>query len=274
MKKTVFVGQVNDQKFDNVNDYNACVQAMMDMGQDFQATSSTQVVEVPEDDCDCTCSGKDECSKCNHAKKPLRAVTSFLPAYEDKENGAYIDKLINAETEEEFNSAMDNVDIELNKTYNKIIEAIPHNTPEQIEVFTNAAGEMVDILTRDYTKTMNALEPIAKRIDELEKELDSLYETANKLDMSKEVIETYAEFYGAVAGAIGAETIARAAADIKSEDEDCNDTEVLPWENQDEVASVDPFDGLSEEEAAEVNAAVKKLSSGFRALLDEIFGAK
>ena len=268
MKKTVFVGQVNDQKFDNVNDYNACVQALMDMGQDFQATSSTQVVEIPEEEETCTC------DKCTCGKKPLRAVTSFLPAYEDKENGAYIDKLINAETEEEFNSVMDNVDIELNKTYNKIIEAIPHNTREQIEVFTDAAGEMVDILTRDYTKTVNALEPITKRIDELEKELDSLYETANKLDMSKEVIETYAEFYGAVARAIGAETIARAATDIKNEEEDYNDTEELPWENQDEVASADPFDGLSEEEAAEVNAAVKKLSSGFRALLDEIFGAK
>lgn len=74
MKKTVFVGRVNDQEFDNVQDYNACVQAMMDMGKAFQATSSTQVVEVPEDDCECTCSGKDECSKCNQAEKPLKPV--------------------------------------------------------------------------------------------------------------------------------------------------------------------------------------------------------
>ena len=56
MKKTVFVGRVNDQEFDNVQDYNACVQAMMDMGKDFQATSSTQVVEVgDEDDCSTFC---------------------------------------------------------------------------------------------------------------------------------------------------------------------------------------------------------------------------
>ena len=38
MKKTVFVGKVNDQDFDNVQDYNACVQAMLDMGKEFQDT--------------------------------------------------------------------------------------------------------------------------------------------------------------------------------------------------------------------------------------------
>lgn len=49
MKKTKFKGTVNGHEFDNVNDYNACVQAMIDMGVDYVATCSTEVVDEPED---------------------------------------------------------------------------------------------------------------------------------------------------------------------------------------------------------------------------------
>lgn len=48
MKKTKFKGVVNGHEFDNVNDYNACVQAMMDMGVDYVATCSTEVIDEPE----------------------------------------------------------------------------------------------------------------------------------------------------------------------------------------------------------------------------------
>lgn len=49
MKKTKFKGVVNGHEFDNVNDYNACVQAMIDMDVDYVATCSTEVVDEPED---------------------------------------------------------------------------------------------------------------------------------------------------------------------------------------------------------------------------------
>ena len=58
MKKTVFEGKVNGQVFDNVNDYNACLQAMLDMGKDVEASSSTKIVEC---DCECGCDSKCEC---------------------------------------------------------------------------------------------------------------------------------------------------------------------------------------------------------------------
>ena len=93
MKKTVFVGKVNDQEFDNVQDYNACVQAMLDMGKDFQATSSTQVVETPDE-------GQCHCNQCTCGKedpqKSLKPVTSMLPAYEDKDGGKYIQAIKDA----------------------------------------------------------------------------------------------------------------------------------------------------------------------------------
>ena len=246
MKKTVFVGKVNDQEFDNVKDYNACVQAMMDMGKDFQATSSTQVVEVGDEtetcDCECTCSGKDECCKCNRNEKPLKPVTAMLPAYESRENGAYIDALISLE-DKKYDEAMDNLDTNLNTVYDRVVECIPHNTPEQLGVYKNAVDEMVNILERDLEKTQKALEPVQLRINALEEELNDLYEKSDKLTKSTDVINTYGEFYDAVAELI-------------------NPT--------DEIEEVSTYD-VTEEQVQEV---AQRLTSGFASLLKEIFSNK
>lgn len=199
MKKTVFVGKVNDQEFDNVQDYNACVQAMLDMGKDFQATSSTQVVEVPDED---TCEGKCNCEQCTCGKedpqKPLKPVTSMLPAYEDRDGGKYIDPFLSIEMEEAYNDAMDKLETFLNGVYDKVSEAIPHNSAEQLKVYNEAVQEMRNTLDKDYEKTDTCLKPIKERIETLENELDDLYDKANKLETAEDVITTYSEFYNAV----------------------------------------------------------------------------
>lgn len=205
MKKTVFVGKVNDQEFDNVQAYNACVQAMLDMGKDFQATSSTQVVEVPDED---TCEGKCDCEQCTCAKedtqkpqkpqKPLKPVTSMLPAYEDRDGGKYIDPFLSIEMEEAYNDAMDKLETFLNGVYDKVSEAIPHNSAKQLRVYNDAVQEMRNILNKDYEKTDTCLKPIKERIEALENELDELYDKVNKLETAEDVIMTYSEFYNAV----------------------------------------------------------------------------
>lgn len=199
MKKTVFVGKVNDQKFDNVQDYNACVQAMLDMGKDFQATSSTQVVEVPDED---TCEKECTCEQCTCGKedsqKTLKPVTSMLPAYVDRDGGKYIDPFLSIETEEAYNDAMDKLDTSLSEVYDKVSEAIPHNSAEQLRVYNETVQEMRNILNKDYEKTDTCLKPIKERIETLENELDELYDKANKLETAEDVITTYSEFYNAV----------------------------------------------------------------------------
>lgn len=196
MKKTVFVGKVNDQEFDNVQDYNACVQAMLDMGKDFQATSSTQVVETPDED---TCDGQCPCNQCTCGKedpqKSLKPVTSMLPAYEDKDGGKYIDPFLSIESEEAYYDAMDKLDTSLNEVYNKVSEAIPHNSAEQLKVYNEAVQEMRNILNKDYEKTDACLKPIKERIEVLEKELNDLYGKANKLETAEDVIKSYSDFY-------------------------------------------------------------------------------
>jgi hypothetical protein len=250
MKKTVFVGRVNDQEFDNVQDYNACVQAMMDMGKDFQATSSTQVVEVgDEDDCECTCSGKDECCKCNHAEKPLKPVTAMLPAFESREGGKYIDTFIGLE-EDKYDEAMDNLDVNLNEVYNRVSECIPHNTPEQLEVYANAVRTMIDTLERDMEKTTSALGPVNKRIEELEAELNGLCDTSTRLSRAEDVIGTYGEFYEAVEG-----LLVQRMHDVETAEEPSSEPESC--------------EEVTDEQIAEVT---QKLTSSFTNLLREIFG--
>ena len=239
MKKTVFVGRVNDQEFDNVKDYNACVQAMMDMGQDFQATSSTQVVDVPEDDCECTCSGKDECCKCNHTEKPLKAVTAFLPAYEVRNNGVYIDEIVGVETDDEFNDLMDKLDSKLQSVYDAVVEAIPHNNENQIATYKRSVDEMIEVLANDLNRNEKAHEPILTRINELEEELENLYAASNKLDRACDVITTYQGFYNAVAAELN--------------DDDCD---------------------VEENNENEYQEAAARLTNGFQSLLEEIFGRR
>lgn len=248
MKKTVFVGRVNDQEFDNVQGYNACVQVMIDMGKDFQATSSTQVVEVPEDDCECTCSGKDECSKCNRTEKPLKPVTAMLPAFETREGGKYIDAFIGLE-EDKYDEAMDNLDVNLKEVYNRVAECIPHNTPEQLEVYVNAVRTMIDTLERDMEKTDKALEPINNRIDELEAELNDLYDKSTRLTRAEDVIGTYGEFYDAVDG-----LLVQRMHDVETTEKPSSESKSYEEVTDDQIAEV-----------------TQKLTTSFTNLLREIF---
>lgn len=249
MKKTVFVGRVNDQEFDNVQDYNACVQAMIDMGKDFQATSSTQVVEVSEDDCECTCSGKDECCKCNRTEKPLKPVTAMLPAFEARENGKYIDAITDFDTDEEYNNAMDNLDNKLNEVYDRVVESIPKNTPEQLTVYGEAVRSMINTLDSDFAMTVKASEPVNDRIAVLEAELEDLYVKSTKLERAAEVISTYKEFYNAIEG-------------------------LLIQRNFDRNAGTETPNATEESYEVtddQVREAAQRLTTGFVSLLREIF---
>lgn len=251
MKKTVFVGRVNDQEFDNVQDYNACVQAMMDMGKDFQATSSTQVVDVLNDEC--TCGPGDECNKCvcgkdTSAKKQLKPVTELLPAFESREGGRYIDAFIGLE-ENKYDEAMDNLDVNLNEVYDRVAECIPHNTPEQLKVYADAVRTMIDTLERDMEKTGKALEPINNRIEELEAELNDLYDKSTRLSRAEDVIGTYGEFYDAVDG-----LLVQRMHDVETTEEPSSESESC--------------EEVTDEQLAEVT---QKLTTSFANLIREIF---
>jgi predicted nucleic acid-binding protein len=238
MKKTVFVGMVNDQQFTNVEDYNACVKAMIDKGEPFQATTSTQVIEEP-DECNETCEAK-----------PLKALPQYTPAYEDRNDGVYIDKVLD-ENDEVFETNINNLEKNLREIYNFVSEAIPHsdNTPDHLRVYGEAVNEMINILNRDLEKTRKSQDTIQSRINELEDELNVLYDTANHLDKAEEVINMYNEFYDAVNG-----LLVQHEADTCPGCTCCEDT--------------CKCDEVTDEQIAEVT---QKLTTSFAKLLREIF---
>lgn len=203
MKKTVFVGRVNDLEFDNVNDYNACVQAMLDMGRDFQATSSYQSAVSSEistdkpferkgiDMCDCECNC--ECNNCQ-CDKQLKPQIDFLPAYKDRENGEYIDVVV-TDDDDEFDDRLSKMDDFLSEKFSEIQKCIPRNTNEQLKVYFDAVDEMKNIIENDADKTDRALNKVITDIETLESKLDNMYNTRERLDKSYQVIGFLKNFY-------------------------------------------------------------------------------
>lgn len=198
MKKTVFVGKVNDQEFDNVNDYNACVQAMLDMGENFQASSSTQVVDIPDienDECDVCCGCCDRDCDCDCDKThELRPSVDFLPGSTLFPTGEYIDTVVNVD-DDTFKAYMIDVEKRLQCEYNRIYEALPHNNMDQLTTYTKAIEEIMGILNKDSGNNDTALENVYKDITDLENELNKLYDKQNLLERASDVIELWTDFY-------------------------------------------------------------------------------
>lgn len=82
MKKNVFKGFINGQEFDNVNDYNARMNELISAGQDIQASTTTQVVDIEE-----------ECEECKEN------LIDMLPGFSNP-NNHYIDDNLNKDPQE------------------------------------------------------------------------------------------------------------------------------------------------------------------------------
>lgn len=190
MKKTIFVGKVNDQEFDNVNDYNACVQALLDSGEDFQATSSTQMVEVPNEE-------KTEVVEANPNDRPLKAVATYLPGVDKIATGEYIDENLISD-DDDFQDRYNAIEDELREVFASITEAIPYNSSEQLGVYNKSVKNLLDKLNIDYKKNLDALTLVKNKIDELEPKLEELYNTADLLEKAEAIINLYTLFYNEI----------------------------------------------------------------------------
>lgn len=201
MKKTVFEGKVNGQVFDNVNDYNACLQAMLDMGKDVEASSSTKIVEC---DCECGCDSKCncdcECEKSQKAdNKPLKANVNFLPGFESDNKSAYIDDLVVLEGSE-YESRLDAINESMENIYHDIKTALkdPANDIHKKEVYLKKVRDIIKVIDDDYNKNKEALAKINTKINSFEAELNELKEIQDTLCKAEVVIDTYGAWYDQV----------------------------------------------------------------------------
>ena len=185
--------------FDNVNDYNACLQAMLDMGKDVEASSSTKIVEC---DCECGCDSKCECEceKCQKVdNKPLKANVNFLPGFESDNKSAYIDDLVVLEGSE-YDSKLEAIDESMEKIYLDIKTALndPTNDLHKNEVYLKKVRDIINVIDGDYNKNKEALAKTNTKINSVETELNELKEIQDTLYKAELVIEMYGKWYNEV----------------------------------------------------------------------------
>lgn len=199
MKKTVFEGKVNGQVFDNVNDYNACLQAMLDMGKDVEASSNTKIVEC---DCECGCDSKCEC-ECEKSQKvdnkPLKANVNFLPGFESDNKSAYIDDLVVLEGSE-YESRLDAINESMDNIYRDIKTALkdPKNDIHKKEIYLKKVRDIIKVIDEDYDKNKEALANIRAKVRDVENELCKLNNIHETLCKAEVVIDTYGAWYDQV----------------------------------------------------------------------------
>lgn len=227
MKRTIFEGTVNGEKFDNVQDYNARVKELMESGQFESASSSTRVEEYEhsgyvrtctdnpsldgvltttadklpwEKECDCGCDC-DECA-CTEQLPWEDDDLSFYP-YLDKDDPLYLDLLV-TDHRETNREALAEVSRVFEKCKRYIIDALedPDTDIESKKNYLEDIKEIVENLAADKKDTLEAIKKVEKKAEDLEKEYKEKFLAIDRdrfiLEESRPVIDAFLDFYRGV----------------------------------------------------------------------------
>lgn len=212
MKRTIFEGTVNGEKFDNVQDYNARVKELMESGQFESASSSTRVEEYEhsgyvrpvEDDshCDCGCDC-DECTcTCTEQLPWEDDDLSFYP-YLDEDDPLYLDVLV-TDHRETNREALAEVSRVFEKCKRYIIDALedPDTDAESKKNYLEDIKEIVENLAADKKDTLEAIKKVEKKAEDLRKEYEEKFQAIDRdrfiLEESRPVIDAFLDFYRGV----------------------------------------------------------------------------
>lgn len=231
MKRTIFEGTVNGEKFDNIQDYNARVKELMEIGQFESASSSTRVEEYEhsgyvrtctdtpsidgvltttadklpwEKDCDCGC----DCEECTCTEQlPWEDEDlSFYP-YLDEDDPLYLDILV-TDHRETNREALAEVTRVFEKCKRYIIDALedPDTDIESKKNYLEDIKEIVENLAADKKDTLEAIKKVEKKAEDLRKEYEEKLQAIDRdrfiLEESRPVIDAFLDFYRSVEGDI------------------------------------------------------------------------
>ena len=204
MKRTIFEGTVNGEKFDSVAAYNARVQELMDSGEFVEASSNTKIIEVPEFTTTCTCDVKDINKNKEAYNALMQAIEncdeelSFYP-YMEEDEPFYLDSLVTTDSELNADNIKEMRRI-LDKCYGYIAEYLHDEgvcTCEKKDYLAEVK-EIIGDLKSDNQYNTDAISSVKYRREELLEELASLDEEETILRGAKPVIDVLLEFYRAV----------------------------------------------------------------------------
>ena len=191
-KITVFRGVINGQEFNNVKDYNARMNELIEAGvEDINASSSTSVKTVATDEI------KSE-SGCANTAKTYDEDASYYP-YMDAEDPYYLDLLVTEDPAVNA-EALNTMDDVLNESYRYITDTLIDPKVNQM-TRREYLLDVQDILRGfkdDSKNTKKTLDSIIRKQADLKKELEALENAENILRAALPVIEKLDEFYKAV----------------------------------------------------------------------------
>jgi sugar-specific transcriptional regulator TrmB len=228
MSKTCFKGTINGQEFDNVRDYNIKMQELLEAGVAVNASSSTVIAaaedtEVATDD-EVTCAGKAVAEAEEY---------SYYP-YMDDDDPFYLDLLVTHDSEIN-KEALDEMRKEFGRCYKAIINAIADKDVcvDSLKEYRSALREIIDNVKNDKQCTLNAIQTIKNRKDELDREykrymaeyeteMDAINSEMQILEDAKPVIKEFIDFYENLEADVINEIKSRPCACGKNCDPDCN----------------------------------------------------
>lgn len=208
MKRTIFEGTVNGERFDSVAAYNARVQELMDSGEFVEASSNTKIVNEEPVHFTSTCThdiNKNDINKNKEAYNALMQAIeecdeelSFYPFMEEEEP-FYLDSLVTTDSELNADNIKEMRRI-LDKCYGYIAEYLHDEgvcTCEKKDYLADVKDIIHDLKSDNQCNT-DAISSVKCRREELLEELAALDEEETILRGAKPVIDVLLEFYRAV----------------------------------------------------------------------------
>jgi hypothetical protein len=162
-QKKVFKGVINGRNFDSVQEYNKEMTRLLNLGENIDAHSSTQVVNEEE------------------AKEEVKPQVRLLYGFDN--NLHYIDSVVDSDINAN-KTRIDGVCDQLNNLYPEVLSPINKFDSAAADVYRTQVEEILKTLDEDKERTITA---IKKYQDKL-----------NVLKDSKEIIDLYNDYYSSI----------------------------------------------------------------------------
>lgn len=183
MKK--FEGKLNGLVFDNKEEFMAALNQALINNQNISTSFSIEEAnEVPE------------------KSSELKAQKKYLPNVDEILDKTYVDNILSME---DPGQGIENIVNNLNEYEGLIIEAIPHNTNEQLDVYLKAVGDVIAILDEDIDQTDAALTSLEDQHEKYEAQIAKIQaqmkDTESKIEIlnnAYQIIDNYYDFYAEI----------------------------------------------------------------------------
>lgn len=200
MKKAIFKGTINGQEFDNVNEYNARMTALVEAGESIDATSSTQIKEVcgecGGEECECDCN-KEECD-CNCSKESgLEVAVDMLPIFGGrgyKNINEFLDHVV-SDNDDKNRDAINDINNYLDENHEGVLVKMRSMDEHSLQNYRHDLANIITILKETIRDNNNAIRNIRTKCKVLDAGADVLRaiisEYTGLIDTADELLVSY-----------------------------------------------------------------------------------